>query len=256
MTAVFVHGVPETGVVWRALREELEATGVGTVALGLPGFGSERPAGFGATKDDYAAWLAGALRDLVGPIDLVGHDWGAGLVARVATAFDVPLRSWAIDCASVLHEDYVWHPMAQVWRTPGQGEEWMAAFVAAGRGGTGERGEPAWLKNALLEVAGADAGELEAGIDDTMGGCILDLYRSATPNIHAGWAAELSRPAPAPGLVLRATGDTLDDPARSAEVAARLGARTAQVEGVSHFWMMEDPAAAAKTLREFWSSLP
>jgi pimeloyl-ACP methyl ester carboxylesterase len=88
-----------------------------------------------------------------------------------------------------------------------------------------------------------------------MGGCILDLYRSATPNIYAGWAVELSQPAPARGLVLRATADDSDDPVTSAEVAARLGARTAELEGLGHWWMMQDPAAVAAALRSFWTSL-
>ncbi|GAB7044529.1 MULTISPECIES: alpha/beta fold hydrolase [Catenuloplanes] len=252
MTAVLLHGVPETGVIWNGLRRALAADGVATVALRLPGFGGPRPAGFGATKDEYASWLAATLRDFDEPVDLVGHDWGAAIVLRTVTAFDVPVRSWAMDCASVAHPGYVWHDMARAWRTPGRGEAWMADFVA------GRPGETAFLRDALLAACPdpADAAELVASLDDTMADCVLDLYRSATPNLHAGWAAELARPAPVPGLVLRATADDSDDPATSAEVAARLGARTAELHGAGHWWMMQDPAAAAAVLRSFWTSLP
>ncbi len=258
MTAVLLHGVPETGVIWNGVRAQLEGDGMATVALDLPGFGTPKPAGFGATKDEYTQWLVETLRGIDGPIDLVGHDWGAAIVLRAVTAFDVPVRSWAVDCASVMHREYVWHDMAQVWRTPGRGEEWMTAFVAA-EGGTGGRpGEPGWMKSALLASCPtpADAAQIEANTDEEMGQCILALYRSATPNIFGDWGAELSRPAAIPGLVLRATADHSDDPARSAEMTAGLGARTAELEGLNHWWMMEDPTATVTALRAFWASLP
>jgi pimeloyl-ACP methyl ester carboxylesterase len=88
-----------------------------------------------------------------------------------------------------------------------------------------------------------------------MGGCILDLYRSAQPNAFADWGPELSTPTPSRGLVLRATADPFDDPGASAEVAARLGAHTDRLEGLGHWWMLEDPAASAAVLRSFWASL-
>ncbi|MGH3585236.1 MAG: alpha/beta fold hydrolase, partial [Pseudonocardia sp.] len=201
MTAVFVHGVPETSAVWNGVRAHLDnAPGSGTVALDLPGFGAPRPAGFAATKDDYAGWLADALRGLDGPLDLVGHDWGAGLVARVVTAHDVAVRSWAIDVAAVFHRDYVWHDIAQVWQTPGLGEE----RIAAGRGSGVAR---------LLRAYGApeaDAAAMQAAYDGDMGECILAWYRSSVPNPYADWAPQLAQPARAPGLVLRPTADEYD----------------------------------------------
>ena len=92
MTAVFVHGLPETARIWDPLREVL---GGDSIAVELPGFGVPRPAGFSATKDAYATWLADELGRVDGPIDLVGHDIGALLVLRVVTAFDVAARSSA-----------------------------------------------------------------------------------------------------------------------------------------------------------------
>ena len=91
---VFVHGVPETAAIWDGVRERI---GRDSVALSLPGFGNPRPVGFGATKDDYVNGLLGELDGIDGPIDLVGHDWGAGLTLRVATAHGDRLRSWAAD---------------------------------------------------------------------------------------------------------------------------------------------------------------
>lgn len=43
MTVVFLHGVPNTARVWDPVRSLL--SGRDTVALQLPGFGSDAPAG-------------------------------------------------------------------------------------------------------------------------------------------------------------------------------------------------------------------
>ncbi len=55
MTAVFVHGVPDTYEVWNRLRAKLSRTDV--IALALPGFGSPLPEGFRATKEEYVDWI-------------------------------------------------------------------------------------------------------------------------------------------------------------------------------------------------------
>ena len=83
MPAVLVHGVPETERLWSSLLSRLSRSDV--LTLGLPGFGNPRPAGFGATMDDYAAWLMDEVGTVEGPVDLVGHDWGAGFTLRLVS---------------------------------------------------------------------------------------------------------------------------------------------------------------------------
>ena len=117
MTIVLVHGNPETAAIWDPLRAELGRDDV--VALSPPGFGAPVPAGFGATSDDYLAWLIGELEQLAGPIDLVGHDWGGGHVQRLAAAAPRPdplvgHRHRRLPPTPT----YVWHDMAQIWQTP------------------------------------------------------------------------------------------------------------------------------------------
>jgi pimeloyl-ACP methyl ester carboxylesterase len=245
MTAVFIHGVPETGRLWDGLRARLSTD---STALDLPGFGVLRPAGFGATMDEYVQWLERELRGIDGPVDLVGHDWGALLVARVATNSTVMLRSWVMDMASGLHPEYAWHALARLWQTPGAGEQWAKNRVEAVPGSA----EDASAQLARAGVPAADAVAMAGRFDATMGQCILDLYRSATPNPHAHWAAGLSAPTPAPGLVIQPLLDTYDDLAASGEMAARLGARTQRLDGVSHWWMLQDPDHAAEALERFW----
>src|SRR3954449_2144957 len=132
MPAVFVHGVPETPVLWDSLRSHLSRADV--VALQLPGFGCARPAGFGATKEEYVAWLAGELEVLQesdGPIDLVGHDWGGGLTVRLVSTRPDLVRSWVTDAAGLGDVNFEWHDFAKIWQTPGEGEEFFNAQLAA-----------------------------------------------------------------------------------------------------------------------------
>jgi pimeloyl-ACP methyl ester carboxylesterase len=131
MPKVFVHGNPETPALWRALFEELEAQGVDDLeALAPPGFGAPVPAGFEPTQLGYRDWLIGELERLGGDIDLVGHDWGAGHVYDVLAERPDLLRSWAADCAGLVHRDYVWHDAALAWQTPDVGDGCPAAADA------------------------------------------------------------------------------------------------------------------------------
>jgi pimeloyl-ACP methyl ester carboxylesterase len=241
---VFVHGVPETERLWAKVRNAISGE---SVALSLPGFGCPCPGGFGATKDDYAEWLVEELDRIDGPIDLVGHDWGAGITYRVATAHGDRLHSWVADVGNIAHPDYQWHAFAQLWQTPGEGE----AFVEAQNAMSVED------RAAGLETMGVphdDALEMAEGSDATMGACILDLYRSALPNPHASWGPW--SPTSAPGLILHPTEDPFSDATQAAEVATALGAGFATLEGVGHFWPYQAPEQAAEVLEAFWASLP
>lgn len=241
---VFVHGVPETAAIWAKVRRAISGE---SMALSLPGFGCKRPEGFPGTMDAYAGWLLGELEQIEGPIDLVGHDWGAALTYRVASAHGDRVRSWAADVANIAHPDYEWHAFAQLWQTPGEGE----AFVESQNALSVED------RAAGLETMGVphdDALEMATGSDATMGACILDLYRSALPNPHARWGPW--SPTPAPGLVLHPTEDPFGDEAQAVQVADALGARFERIQGVGHFWPYQAPEPAAAVLEAFWSSLP
>jgi pimeloyl-ACP methyl ester carboxylesterase len=242
---VFVHGVPETAELWDRMRAEIAAD---SVALSLPGFGVALPEGFAASKDGYTEWLVAALDEIGEPVHLVGHDWGAGLTYRVATAYGDRLRSWAADVGNVAHPDYVWHQFAQVWQTPGDGE---ASFEA-------QLGLPVEQRAAGIEALGVpheDAVAMMTRQDETMASCILSLYRSATPNPYKDWGASFG-PTTAPGLVLVPTEDPFAEEKMSRDIAEMLGARVELLEGLGHWWPLQDPARAAKVLEGFWETVP
>ena len=103
----------------------------------------------------------------------------------MATAFDVSLRSWAVDVANVFHPAFVWHEAAQTWQTPRAGEQWMQEAREARPGSP--HSTAARLARSGVPVAEAKA--MGAAHDETMSRCILDLYRSAVPNVSADWGA-------------------------------------------------------------------
>lgn len=250
MTKVFVHGNPETTAIWEPLVDALIAGGLDDEVLTLspPGFGAPSPEGWDPTPASYVAWLADQLEGMEGPVDLVGHDWGAGHVYGLLSAAPELVRSWAADCAGLLHPDYVWHDMAQVWQTPGAGEEAVEAMAALG----------AEARQEAYEGLGLPAGiasSMALAADEEMGRCVLGLYRGAAQPALAELGRELSDAALPPGLVLDAT----DDPYVASELGVRmvdrLGANHLRLEGQGHWWMAEDPTVAVDGLLAFWSGL-
>ncbi|BDX32221.1 hydrolase [Mycobacterium antarcticum] len=226
MTVVFVHGNPETAAIWGPLVAALGRDDV--VLLSPPGFGAPLPDGFGATYLEYRDWLEAELEKIDGPIDLVGHDWGGGHVINVVMHRPELVRSWVSDVVGLYDPDYVWHDMAQVWQTPGDGEESLEAMM----------GGDISARTELMSSFGIPP-EIGAAIaehqNDDMKTAILALYRSAAQPAMAEAGRALESAAARPGLSLLATNDPFigaNDHRRRA--ADRAGARTEVLEGLGH----------------------
>ncbi len=240
MPAVFVHGVPDTPRVWARTVAALERTDV--TCLQLPGFGRPCPPGFGATKEEYADWLVAELGELDGPIDLVGHDWGALLVMRALTLAPDRARSWVIGGAP-LHPDYRWHRLARRWQTPVIGELLQVVFT------------PARIRKALMDarLSGEDAAGVAAVVDPVMKDSILMLYRSAK-RVGREWtpaAGQLTQP----GLLLWGAHDPYVAPRFGQGLAERTGAAFECYDDCGHWWQCEQPRRVAARLEEFWRTL-
>jgi len=247
MTAVFVHGNPETPVIWRSLLRELNRTDV--VALQLPGFGIASPAGWGATKEEYTAWLVDELEAIGEPVDLVGHDWGGGFAARVAMTRPDLLHSWVCDVTGLLHPDYTWHDFAQIWQTPGAGEQFFIDSAAA----------PVEARAELFVSIGITADvatELVEASDEEMARCVLALYRSAAQPAMVEWGRDAAAAAARPGLAMINSEDPfVKDHEFGREMGRRMGATIEEMQGFGHWWMLQDPAHGAAVLEHFWSTL-
>ena len=247
MTVVLVHGNPETDAVWGPLVDALERTDV--VKLSPPGFGTPLPDGFSATFVSYRDWLIDELQGIDGPIDLVGHDWGGGHVVNAVMHRPDVVRSWATDVIGLFDPDYVWHDMAQGFQTPETGEQLVAMMR---EGSVQDRAEQLVAFGIPADVASSFA----AAQGSEMSRAILALYRSARQPALAEAGKMLENAAAAPGLSLSAT----EDPFVGTEemrlrAADRAGARTEVLDGLGHWWMVEDPAAGAAALTRFWGSL-
>jgi pimeloyl-ACP methyl ester carboxylesterase len=129
MTVVLVHGNPETDAVWDPVVELLGRDDV--VRLSPPGFGAPLPDGWPATYLDYRDWLERELNRFARPVDLVGHDWGGGHVLNLVMHRPELVRSWVSDVVGLFDPDYVWHDLAQVWQTPGDGEKLVDDMMGA-----------------------------------------------------------------------------------------------------------------------------
>ena len=241
MTALLVHGVPDTPDLWRPVLAHLDRADVHTPAL--PGFGCDAPVGFGGAHDDYAAWLVAEIEALGEPVDLVGHDWGSLLVQRVASLRPDLLRTVAFG-SGPLDDAYVWHDTAQAWQTPEVGEAVMDGILGL---------SPA-ERQAVLEAGGAApdlAAAQAAAWDRRMADAILGLYRSVVdPARH--WAP-LDRPIGCPTLVIWGGDDPYAPPEFGARVADRTGADLLVLDGCPHWWPWSRAAEVAAALTELWS---
>jgi pimeloyl-ACP methyl ester carboxylesterase len=239
MTAILVHGVPDTYRVWDGVRKHLGRSDI--KALALPGFGVPRPAGFHSRKEEYVDWLTGVLEKEDGPVDLVGHDWGCMLVARVASLRPDLVRTWAAGNGPV---SAAWRvpAVAKIWQTPTEGEKWMAEL------------DPAAFAAELATTYKVPiylAQETAARMDATMKDSILRLYRSAV-QVGQEWEPGLSK-ASSPGFVFWGVSDT----AAPIEFADRLGAATGSEVlhmPCGHWPLLEKPAQLASALERHWSS--
>lgn len=245
MTIVFVHGNPESEALWGPLLTELGRDDV--LRLSPPGFGAPVPDGFGATVLEYRDWLIGELTVLGEPVHLIGHDWGGGHVVNVAMHRPDLLHSWASDVLGLFDPDYVWHDLAQVWQTPGAGEESLAPMI---EGTVADRAQAM----AGLGFPPDVAREVAAVQGPEMARCILALYRSAAQPAMAELGRDLEKAAARPGLCLLATADPFAS-ARGAELhrrsAGRAGARVVTLDGLGHWWMFQDPKRGADAINAF-----
>jgi pimeloyl-ACP methyl ester carboxylesterase len=247
VTVVLVHGNPETDAIWGPLVDALGREDV--VCLSPPGFGAPLPDGFPATYLAYRDWLEGELENIGEPVDLVGHDWGGGHVVNVVMHRPEFVRSWVSDVLGIFDPDYVWHDLAQIWQTPGEGEQHVEDLL----GGTLEEKTALWVSAGVPSDIATSWAKAQG---PEMGRAILLLYRSAPRPKMAEAGRALGDAAVRPGLSILATEDTyVGSEEMRRRAAERAGAQTELLDGLGHWWMMQDPARGAAALARFWEAL-
>ena len=246
MTHVFVHGNPEVDAIWGPLVAALTARGIADIVLlSPPGFGSPAPDGWDASMESYANWLIAEVEKLEAPVHLVGHDWGAGHVLGLLARRPDLVATWATDIVGLIHPDYTWHDAAQAWQTPDVGEQVIDAMVSM----TIDERTAAF---AGLGLPDDILGKVAAGLNAEMGRCILGLYRDATQPAAAQLGERLVNVDLPRGLGIIATADSYVPAELCIAATSTLGAAELRLEGLGHWWMVEDPDRAAVGLINFW----
>jgi len=240
---LFLHGVPDTPAMWDPLISELSLGEDVIRTPAMPGFVDPVPEGFDASKEAYVDWYIGEIERAhadAGPVDLVGHDWGAIITIRVASLKPDLINSWCVANA-LPHPEYDWHRMARMWQTPVLGELIMALS----------------RKEALckgLHAAGipADLASREASHwSPHMRKSILRLYRSAK-TVGEDWWGETQK-LPDRGMVFWGE----DDPYVPVWVAEKFCAHTKaalekQAE-TGHWSVIERADVLANLLKAHWA---
>lgn len=243
MVAVFLHGVPDTPDLWAPLLSALKLPPNLVRSPAFPGFVSPAPVGFSRTKEAYLNWVIETLEieaSATGPVDLVGHDWGAALTVKAAHERPDLVRSWVVMGAVPL-PGARWHKTARIWQTPLMGELFM--LLASGNR----------LKSKLIEAGmPPDLAAIEAPqVKGEMKRSILKLYRSAI-DLGDEWGSDLSQ-LPKRGLLIWGE----KDPFIRLKVAQRFSedwGHALHVEpGAGHWAPFERPSEIAERLVAHWA---
>ena len=234
MPAVLVHGVPDTAALWDPIRSRLTRRDV--VCPRLPGFASPLPDGFACTKEAYAAWLVAELEAIGEPVDLVGHDWGAILIQRVATTRPDLVRTWVLASGAV-SPVFRWHELATQWQTPDVGEQIVGLMTSEA------------MAAALHDARHPDPDGAASRVDDTMKRAVLALYRSAV-DIASEWSPPPGQ-ATRPARVFWGAHDPYGPPSYGQAAAELAGAPFVELDA-GHWSILERPDEAVPGLEQLW----
>jgi pimeloyl-ACP methyl ester carboxylesterase len=79
---LLIHGAWHGAWCWYKVVRELEALGHHAVAIDLPSHGKDTTPVAKVTLDSYGECVAAALRDIAGPVHLVGHSMGGAVISH------------------------------------------------------------------------------------------------------------------------------------------------------------------------------
>lgn len=241
--ALFLHGNPDTGEMWRGIISRL-APERRCLAPDLPGFGgSQVTGGFDCSLESMARCVDELVTALGVelPLDLVVHDFGGPYGISWAVRNPSKVRRLAI-LNSLYFADYRWHFWGRVWRTPVLGELSMLLM---------NRWIFAWeLRRGSPRLDGDHIRQTWARVTPTMKRMVLRLYRATDPETFRGWEEQmLDLTASVPTRVLWG----LRDPYIPARYAERFGTRLVHYfPDCGHWLPVEAPREVAGHLASFF----
>jgi haloalkane dehalogenase len=244
--ALLVHGYPESSYMWHEVLPALADAGWRALAPDLPGYGDSEPGageGFG-TWERHTEALDRFVNELdLGPVALVTHDWGVMIGLRWACEHSSAVSSLTISDGGFF-SDRRWHDLANVMRTPGDGEQLIRAYTREGFAAVMRTTSSGMSEEAIEEYWKGFA-------DDARRLGQLELYSSGdfeklVP--YEGRVAALDLPA----LILWGA----EDKFASAKMAHRFheelpGSELVLLEGAGHFIWDDQPEQATRALVDF-----
>jgi haloalkane dehalogenase len=246
--ALLLHGYPESSYMWRHALPALAGAGWWALAPDLPGFGDSEP-------DPPGTWErhVGALERFVaelglGRVALVVHDWGVMIGLRWACQRPDPVRALVISDGGFF-ADRRWHDVANVMRTPGEGErlirsttreDFFAAMPNLSSGMTEEALEEYW----------------KAFADDTRRLGQLELYRSGDFEKIAPYEGRLAALG-VPALILWGRQDRFSNVKMALRFHEELpGSELVVFDGAGHFVWEDEPERTTRALVDFLDRRP
>jgi haloalkane dehalogenase len=130
---LLVHGYPESSYMWHHALEALARAGWRALAPDLAGYGDSEPGEPGSGSwECHVEGLGRFVRELdLGPVALVTHDWGVMIGLRWACDHPAAVNAVAISDGGFF-SDRRWHDLANVMRTPEEGEKLIASYTREG----------------------------------------------------------------------------------------------------------------------------
>jgi haloalkane dehalogenase len=241
--ALLVHGYPESSYMWRHLMHRLAAERWRTVAPDLAGFGDSPPDGPG-TWEAHVDRLARFHEEHdLGRVVLVTHDWGVLIGLRWACDNPDAVRGLVISDGGFF-ADRRWHDVANVMRTPGEGEKLMDAITREALAAA----LPAVSEDALDEYWKGFATEDRRRAH-------LELYRSGDfekLEPYEGKLAALS----VPSLIVWGTDDRFASVKMAHRFHEELPGSDLALAAAGHFVWEEAPETANGAVVRFLSRVP
>lgn len=241
-TVLCVHGWPETSYMWRDQLEAVADAGWQAVAPDLPGYGDSPLGELRGTWTDHVGALDEFHREQeLGEVVLVMHDWGGLIGLRWACEHPDLVRAMVIS-NSGFFPDGRWHGLADVMRTPDQGEAFIDGVDREGFGAMLRSVSPGMDERALDEYFKAyESEERRRGM--------LSLYRSGEFSEIESYDLTTVK---APALILWGA----DDPFAPVAGAHRFDhelddTSLVVVEGAGHFVYDDEPERCSREIVSF-----
>lgn len=240
---LLVHGYPESSYMWRDALPALAGAGWRALAPDLPGYGDSAPDP-PATWERHTQALGRFVEELdPGPVALVTHDWGVMIGLRWACEHPDAVSALVISDGGFF-SDRRWHDLANVMRTPGEGEQLIRAYTYEG------------FQAAMHAVSSGISEEAvdeywKAFADDTRRLGQLELYRSGDFDKlvpYEGRVAALDVPA----LILWGADDRFAGVAMAQRFHEELpGSELAVLDDAGHFVWEDEPQRTTAALVDF-----